>query len=460
MTTDDELDRLLEEVLMDGPAAAPTRVLSFALDAVAQRPQRHPIVAWLDREAWPHLAPVTARFRPTTSLILILLALLIVLTTAILAVGGDFIRRTETPVVRTTTPVDALDAVPGPALVYGHRSGGLFVAGADGTEARPILAGGWYIHPRLSSDRRWIAADAAGTLGRSFVILRSDGSVALEFPVGDAMTTYSWGAAGASAGWLAAAMDGSIVVVDPASDTRLTIDTGETTIQALAWSPDAPVLWWAAVRPGSGDRYDGYTAADVHMVRLGEKDGTVQIADQESITLDLDPVRAARELEQIAVSPDGRTLALRARITGWLRSDLLVVDVDGGVPTYLNPAPPQAPWLTASSGIRWLPDGSGVVAEVGGSSEMAIVRPTVVPIDGTPPRPIDVGRLSVDDGGVVESSGPVLPKDTAILVGGARSGLDVQGPQTSVPVHDLWVADADGRGSHLVATETLGGDLR
>lgn len=465
MTTVDELDRLLEDVLMDdAPGAAPTHVLSFALDSVAERPQRHPMVAWLDREAWPRTAPVVARVRPTRSMVLILLAMLLLLTATILAVGGAIVRRIEPPVVQVEPPVVRIET-PGipvasfaaPTLVYGRQDGGLFVAGADGSDARPILARGWFAHPRLSTDRRWIAADAAGTLGRSFIILRPDGSVAIEFPASDPVRTFAWGAAGPSAGWLAAATYGSIVVVDPASGARVAIDTGEVEVQALAWSPDAPILWWAG-----GNRTGlraGMTADDVHAVRLDETAGTLQITDERSFVLELDPARTYRALEQMAVSPDGRTLAFRVRTEGWLRSDLIIVDAAGGAPTYLNPPPPRAPWLTAWSGIRWLPDGSGVVAEVGDTAEGAIVRPTVIPIDGSPPRPIDAGPLTVDDGGVVETVGPVLPNDSAVLVGGARTWLDLT-DSWQVSAHDLWVADADGRGSHRVATGTLGGDIR
>ena len=307
----------------------------------------------------------------------------------------------------------------------------------------------------MSVDRRWIAADSIGTLGRSLVVLRPDGSIAVQLRSDNPVASFAWGVAGPSAGWLAATIDQSIVVVDPASGARLTIDTGDTLVQALAWSPDASILWWAGASFSAGGFRSGITSQDLHAVDLADATGTPEIVDQRTFVLKLDPARKYRALEQMAVSPDGRTLAFRARTEGWLRSDLILVDADGGAPTYLNPAPPGDPWLTAWSGIRWLPDGSGVVAEVGDGQ---IVRPTVLPIDGSPPRPIEVGRLTPDDGGVVEPGGPVLPSDTAVLVGGARTWLDV--PNGQVFVHDLWVADAHGRGSHLVATATLGGDLR
>ena len=142
-----------------------------------------------------------------------------------------------------------------------------------------------------------------------------------------------------------------------------------------------------------------------------------------------------------------------------MRSDIVVVPADGGDATFLTPAPPDAPWATAWTGIRWLPDGSAVVAEVGDRAETATVRPTVLPVDGSQPRPIEVGELSPDDGGVVASTGPVLASDTAILVGGAATWFDATGGG-QVRIHDLWATDAAGRDSRLVASDTLGGDLR
>jgi hypothetical protein len=474
MTTTIDLDGLLDRVLRErGPNDAPSGLAARAIAAAAPLSQPPVRIAALDRRTWPAGTARTSgrpgRVVPAwRSTGLVAAALLGLLMLALIAAGVMVGSRRPAPSpfaaivpapTSLATPRTSLESLAGPSLVYGRHDGGLVLAGADGSGARDVLADGWYIHPRLSTDRRWIAAGTAGSLGRSFVILRRDGSVALRIPSDNPIVAYAWGAAGPAATWLAVAIDDTIVVVDPSSGSRLSIDTGDTYVQGLAWSPDAPVLWWAAVRPGSGDFRKGYATADVHAVRLDETNDTLRISDQHSIELALDPARRARELEEIAVSPDGRHLALRARIEGWLRSDLLVVDADGGPVTYLTAAPPGAPWLTAWSGIRWLPDGSGVVAEVGDTPDGGgIVRPAVVPLDGTPPRPIDVGRLTVEKGGVVEGSAPVLPTDTAVLVGGAGTWLDLPGYQVSM--HDLWVTDANGTTSRLVATDTLGGDLR
>jgi hypothetical protein len=353
----------------------------------------------------------------------------------------------------------APDGLAGPSLVYGGQAGGLFIAEPDGSNARLLIRGGAWIQPRLSTNRRWIAADGYGTLGRSLVVLHADGSIALDLRGDNAVETYTWGGPGASADWLAASIDQSIVVVDLVSGTRVTIDTGDAMVGALAWSPDAPNLWWATGRSPTGNWRDGITAADIHAIRLDATDGTLRIADQQTFALDVPQARTIRGLEQMAVSPDGRTLAFRARIEGWMRSDILVADAEGGAATFLTAAPPDAPWATAWSGIRWLPDGSGVVAEVGDRAEGAIVRPTILPVDGTSPRPIIVSPLKAEDGGVVDGTGPVLPTDTAVLVGAAGTWIDTAGG-VQARVHDLWVAGGDGRGSRLVARDTLGGDLR
>jgi len=466
MTTVDDLDRLLEDVLLDdGPSAAPAHVLSFALDGVADRGQRHPIVAWLDREAWPRTGPVAGTGRPVRSMVYIGLALLLALAlvAAAVLIGSRMPIPNPFGVIApepsdTAPPAEPLAASSGPTLVFGGQAGGLFVADQDGAHQRLLVRGGGYIEPRLSLDRRWIAADAFGTLGRSLAVLRADGSVALDLRGESPVVTYSWGAVGASVDWLAASIDRSLVVVDLISGTRVTIDTGDTMVGALAWSPDVPVLWWATSRPGG--LHDGITAADIHSVRIGLTDGRLQIADERSFVLELDPARTVRDLEQMAVSPDGATLAFRARTEGWLRSDLVLADADGGgAARFLTPAPPDAPWVTAWSAVRWLPDGSGVVAEVGDRPEDATVRPTILALDGSLPRPITDSSLKVENGGVVDGTGPVLPSDTAVLVGGAGTWFDTAGGG-QVRVHDLWAADADGRGSRRVATDTLGGDLR
>lgn len=124
----------------------------------------------------------------------------------------------------------------------------------------------------------------------------------------------------------------------------------------------------------------------------------------------------------------------------------------------MNPPPPGEPWLAASSGVRWAPNGSEVVLEVGDTigTDASIVRPGILPIDGGPPRPIEAGPLTVDgSGGVVAADGPVLQTDTTILVGGARAWIEAPGGQVSA--YDLWLADANGLGSRLVVRGTFGG---
>lgn len=72
---------------------------------------------------------------------------------------------------------------------------------------------------------------------------------------------------------------------------------------------------------------------------------------------------------------------------------------------------------------------------------------------------IEVGPITVDDvGGVVADDGPVQPTDTTILVGGTRHWADTMGGQVSL--YDLWLTDARGEGSRLLAAGTFGGDLR
>ena len=311
---------------------------------------------------------------------------------------------------------------------------------------------------RASTRRLYLSWVPGPTNGRRLVVLRTDGTRVMDLPSMNPAWAYAWGAAGPSAAWLAVALDESVIVVDPTTGSRVTIDTAGANVHALAWSPDAPVLWWAAGHPGIFGR--GIEGADIHAIRFDATGGTLRIADERSFVLDLDPQRMVRGLEAMAVSPDGRTLAFRARTEGWLRSDVVLVDAAGGDASFINPAPPGEPWIAAWSGIRWAPGGTGVVVEVGETTgtDAAIIRPSILPIDGSPPRPIEAGPFSVDGFGVVASDGPVRPTDTGILVGGARSYLDLAGGQVST--YDLWLADANGAGSRLVATGTFGGDLR
>jgi hypothetical protein len=106
--------------------------------------------------------------------------------------------------------------------------------------------------------------------------------------------------------------------------------------------------------------------------------------------------------------------------------------------------------------LAGLADGSGVIAEVG-ATDSGIAQPTVVSLDGSPLRPIDIGPHLGDLGGVVEQAGPVRPDDPAVLVGGAQTSRGAPGAQ--VTAFDLYVADASGGGSHRVVEGSTGGDL-
>ena len=340
-------------------------------------------------------------------------------------------------------------------LVYGSAAGGLYVAAPDGSAAHAIIDDGWYLNPRSSRDRQWVATNAYSPSGLTLFVMHVDGEIVLRLPATMPVTAFAWGSTGPSAAWLAASIQGAIQVIEPASGTTLTIPTGETTARAMAWSPDTATLWWAGGGPGPTGLHSGITAEAVHAVHLDDSADVPRIVDQRSFIIQLDPARTIRDLEEMAISPDGRMIAFRARVEGWLRSDLFTVGVDGGAPTYLSPGRPGAPWLTATSGIRWLPDGSAVIAEVG-TTASGIAQPTVVPIDGSPLVPIDVGRLG-DFGGAVETVGPVRPDDRAVLVGGARSWRDA--PGTQVPVFDLYAADPFGRGAHRIVAGSTGGDL-
>ncbi len=457
MITDYDLDLLLESTMASrGPQVAPASLGDVVMDGIRGASQRRPWIRGLDRRAWP--APRHSIADPAfarAGRIALVVALAIALIAASAAMGSWLLETDHRP-----------------QLVFGSAAGGLYVADHDGSNTRQIAADGMYVEPRFSPDGRWIAADyipaaSARPVGgsttdrRSVVVLRSDGTDVFDVPSTNPVWAFTWGAAGPSAGWLAISFGESLVVLDPASGSRVTIDTAGENVRALAWSPDEPRLWWVVSHPGPGVFGRGIEAADVHSVRLDQEGGSLRIAAERSFVLDLDPERTVRGLEAMAVSPDSRTLAFRARTEGWLRSDLVVVDAAGGDATFVTPPPPGEPWISAWSGIRWTSDGTGVVVEVGEmvGSDTAIVQPAILPLDGSAPRPIEAGSFTGDGwGGVVTGGGPVLATDPTILVGGARSYLDVAGGQISY--YDIWLADANGEGSRLIATGTLGGDVR
>jgi hypothetical protein len=452
MMSDLDFDRLLESTMASrGPQIAPASLGDVVLDGVRHTRQRRPRLRALDGRAWPATPRSAADPATVQGLRMVLVAILALALVAATAIIGARLLESD----------DASE------LVFGARDGGLYLVdlGAD-SEPRRIAAGGRYVEPRFSLDGRWIAADhipdgatGGSTIGRRLVILRADGTRVLDLPSMNPPWGYSWGATGGAEGWFAAALDESIVVVDPATGSRLTIPAPESFRVPLAWSPDAPVLWWTV--GASTSMRDGIGTLTVHSVRITGDDGELRIAEARSFDMRVDPRQQIREVEQLAVSPDGRTLALRARINAWLRSGVALLRTDGGAADFLTPPPPGEPWLSAWSGIRWTPDGRGLVVEVGEmvGTEAAIIRPAILPIDGASPRPIEAGPITVDSwGGVVKTDGPVRVTDTTTLVGGARDVADVVGGQ--VDVYDLWLADSHGDGSRLVATRTLGGDLR
>jgi hypothetical protein len=455
MMSERDFDRLLETTLQArGPQVAAPSIAETVLSRVVATPQRRPRIRALDRRAWPaarHSIADPATIRAGRIALVAVLAMALI---AASAAAGSWL----------------LEIDHRPRLVFGSAAGGLYVADHDGSNTRQIAADGMYDEPRFSPDGRWIASDyippsanafpgSGPTIDRRLVILRADGTNALDLPSMNPAWSYSWGASGGAEGWLAAALDESIVVVDPATGSQLTIPTTESFRVPVAWSPDAPLLWWTV--GASTSMSDGIESITVHAVRISGSDGALRIADARSFDVRLDPRQQIREVEQLAVSPDGHTLALRARVNRWLRSTVALVPTDGGAADFLTPPTPEEPWISAWSGIRWTPDGTGVVVEVGEmvGTDAAIIRPSILPIDGSAPRPIAAGLITVDTfGGVVVGDGPVLTTDTAILVGGARSYLDVAGGQISY--YDLWLSDANGEGSRRIATGTLGGDVR
>lgn len=454
MMTDLDFDGLLDSTIASvGPQVAPASLGDAVMDGVRGMPQRRPWIRGLDRRAWPAprrsiADPAMARALRVAVVAMLLVAVL--LATAIVA--GRFLESRDSR-----------------ELVFGSTAGGLYVTDLEGSEPRRIATDGKYIEPRVSPDGRWIAVDyipsgnafpvRGSTIDRRLVILRADGTSVLDLPSMNPAWTYSWGASGGAEGWLAAALDESIVVVDPATGSRLTIPISGSFRVPVAWSPVAPVLWWTVGT--SPSLVDGIEPLTVHSARISAVDGALRIAEERSFDLRLDPRQQIREVERLAVSPDGRTLALRARINMWLRSGVALIDTQGGVADFLTSPPPGEPWISAWSGIRWTPDGRALVVELGQmvDTESAIIRPAILPVDGSAPRFIEAGPFTVDGwGGVVASDGPVLPTDTTFLVGGARDWADMTGGQ--VTFYDLWLAGANGEGSRLVATDTFGGDLR
>lgn len=454
MMTDYDFDLLLESTMASrGPQVAPALLGDVVMDGVRGASQRRPWIRGLDRRAWP--APRHSIADPATIRAgrIILVAVLTMALIAASAAVGSWLQETDHR----------------PRLVFGSAAGGLYVADHDGSNARQIADEGQYVEPRFSPDGRWIAADLipstshlpvrGSTIDRRLVILRADGARVVDLPSMNPPWAYAWGASGGAEGWLAASLDESIVVVDPVTGSMITIDLAGQSVQALAWSPDAPVLWWAV---GRADGFREITEAWVYALGIHQVDGALQKVGERTFPVRLDPARSIRALERMAISPNGRTLAFRARLEGWMRSDVAIVDGGGGVPaSWLNPAVPGEPLIGAFSGIRWTPDGGGVVVEVGEmvGTDAAVIRPAILPLDGSAPHFIEAGPFTVEAwGGVVADDGPVLWTDTTILVGGTRDWVDVAGGQ--VAAYDLWVADATGEGSRLVASDTFGGDLR
>jgi hypothetical protein len=442
MTTEPVFEDALASAFVRLANDAPVEVDPITMTAVAARGARARTRLGDRRPRW---------------LVLVLVGLLAL---ALVGVGVMIGSRSKGPNPFAVVPDPSTFVLPGPpaetVLVFGSAAGGLFVAAPDGSAAHPVIDDGWYLNPRLSRDRQWIATNAYSPSGLTLFVLHADGSIVLRLPATTPVAAFAWGSAGPSVAWLAASIEGSIQVIAPASGTTLMIPTGATTARALAWSPDTATIWWAGGGPGPTGLHDGIAAETVHAVRLDGSADVPRIVDQRSFTVQLDQARAIRELGDMAISPNGRTIAFRARIEGWLRSDLLTVGVDGGAVSYLGPPRPARPWLTAWSGLRWLADGSGVIAEVG-ATDSGIAQPTVVSLDGSPLRPIDIGPHLGDLGGVVEQAGPVRPDDPAVLVGGAQTSRGAPGAQ--VTAFDLYVADASGGGSHRVVEGSTGGDL-
>ena len=209
----------------------------------------------------------------------------------------------------------------GPADDPGGGDHDIWVANADGSEARPFATGpGWQWFPRWSPDGEWIAytEEAAGGPWLSSGPVGPDVGQGPQGPVFPGANAPSRPEAEL---WLQAA-DGS------GEPVRITNVAGDD--RSSAWSPDGARLVFDSTRDGNTELY------------VVDADGS-------------NPVRLTDEAGEdwaASWSPDGRTIAFTSDRSGL--AQIWAIAPDGSGATQLTDDPIGALWPS------WSPDGSRI----------------------------------------------------------------------------------------------------